>query len=95
MQSSHHLAADRLVDAGQEHRELVTADARDEILFTQHSDHDGRNGPQKLVAEVVSPRLVRELDAVDVEDDDGCRHRLLDSGHVGACDDVVPARAVR
>ena len=72
----HALGDDRrlagVADVLQQHRELVAAEAGDGVAGTDRAVEPLGDGLQELVADGVSERVVDQLEAVEVEEEDGC-----------------------
>jgi hypothetical protein len=62
------------VDFGQQHRELVAAQPRDQVRRARDAEQCLRGGPQRRLAGVVAVAIVELLEMVRVEQQD--RHRV-------------------
>ena len=82
---------DGLVGIDEEDRELVPADAGDEVGLAHRRGRDVREGTQQPVARVVAESVVGLLQRAAVELNDADRSGV--AGHLGQC--FVPGEAVR
>ena len=85
-----HVASRGVGDAVEQHGELVAAEARDGVAGAQRATQPARDGDQQLVADVVAERVVDELEAVEVEEQDGDAARP-GRARCGAADRLVEA----
>ena len=77
---------------GQQQRELVAAEARDDVAVAHHVGRQARgHGLEQAVAEGVAENVVDILEAVEVEDD----HRHAAAGRGGQADRVRTASRKR